>query len=435
MSVRRLSLAEMRAMQADQLSFISQLAKANGGMTHVKMMWFDMFFVNEPALMRELLIKHSNQMHRDPFTSDVFGRMLGRGVFTSEGKQWKKQRKMVQPAFHAMRIRAYADVMAEYTREMMAGWQAGEVREIDRDVTALTLRIIAKTMYNVDIRSQTAEIGRLMKEIVGVAQAQLQMSFVPPKWMPTALNRRQNRALKEVRGLLLEIIEERRASGRDEGDLLSMLLNARDEDDQPMPDEQLLDECITLFFAGHDTTAATLMWLWQLLASHPDVVARLRGELAGVVGDRSVSFADLAGLPYLEAVVKESMRLYPPAFGFGRTVQETFTIGDVTFPKGAVVMFNTFVTHRRADLYDEPERFRPGRFLDGSDPGRYAYLPFGAGPRVCLGNMFALLEARIILATMVQHHTLSLVDNSPVVLDTQVTLRPRAPMMMRVGGD
>lgn len=432
MQTKKLSFAEIQLFRDEQLAFISQLAKEYGGIVHVKMLWFDLIFVNEPDLIRELLIKQSNHLHKDQFAGAVFRRVLGNGVFSAEGKQWKKQRKMVQPAFHAQRIQEYTNVMAEYTREMVAGWRPGDTRPIDVDLTRLTLRIIAKTIYNVDIQSKTAEIGRLMREITETAEAQLKMAFVPPKWLPTKVNRRQNRALQAVRGLLLEIIEERRVSGRDEGDLLSMLLSARDEDGNPMPDEQLLDECITLFFAGHDTTAATLMWCWALLGQNPFVAQQLIAELDSVLGDDPITFEQLANLPYLEAVVKESMRLYPPAFGIARQVIEPFTIGEHTFPKGATVIFNIFVTHRRTDLYDEPEVFKPERWLDGDDPGRYAYLPFGAGPRICLGNMFSLLEARVILATILQHYSLNLTPETQIIRDTQVTLRPRAPLFMQV---
>jgi cytochrome P450 len=265
-------------------------------------------------------------------------------------------------------------------------------------------------------------------------EAQLKMNFIPPKWLPTRLNRRFNRAYQKITELLRRIIRERQAEGRDHGDLLSMLLSVRDEDGKAMPEQQLLDECLTLFVAGHETTAAALTWSWYLLAQHPDVAAQLYSEIEEVLGGEPITFAKLPSLPLLEAVVKETMRLYPPAFGFGRAVQEAFAVGDYNFPKGAIILFNSFVTHRRPDLYEEPEAFRPKRFMDkATEPDRYTYFPFGAGPRICLGNMFAMLEAQVILATMMQQVQLELAVTRPVELDTLVTLRPKEPLLMRVG--
>lgn len=431
--MKKLSFAEMQAFQNDQLAYMVKASREIGGVAHLKMLWMDVFLISEPAMIREILIHNGRNLHRDPFVSRVFKRFMGSGVFIAEGATWQRQRKLVQPAFHAMRIRDYTDIMAAYAREMVAGWQPGQQIVIDDELTRLTLRIIAKTMFDVDLQAQTEEIGRLMKEILTVGEKQLKMAVVPPKWLPTADNRRQQRALRDVKELLRGIIQERRADGNDRGDLLSMLLAARDEDGQPMSEAQLLDECVTLFVAGHETTAAALTWAWYLLAQHPDVLARLQAEVDGILGDEPVTFEKLAVMPLLEAVVKETLRLYPPAFGFGRQVMEPFTAGGTEFPKRAVIMFSTYATHRRPDLWDAPELFRPERFLDRENvPDRYTYLPFGAGARICLGNMFAMLEAQVILATMVQQVALALVSDVPVVLDTVVTLRPKDPLPMVV---
>jgi cytochrome P450 len=317
---------------------------------------------------------------------------------------------------------------------MVSNWQAGEVLALDQALTQLTLRIIAKTMYDVDIAAETAVIGHNVKEILSVMEAQLKMNFLPPKWLPTRLNRRFNTAYQNITDLLRRIIRERQAEGQDHGDLLSMLLRVRDEDGNSMPEQQLLDECLTLFVAGHETTAAALTWTWYLLAQHPEVAGQLYAQIDEVLGGEPITFAKLSSLPLLEAVVKETMRLYPPAFGFGRTVKEPFTVAGYNFPKGAIILFNSYVTHRRPDLYEEPEAFRPERFMDkATEPDRYTYYPFGAGPRICLGNMFAMLEAQVILATMMQQVSLELAVTRPVELDTLVTLRPKDALLMRVG--
>lgn len=431
--MKKLSFSDMRRFREDQPAFMLAAAQEMGGVAHVKMLWIEMFLVSEPAMIRELLIHHSHQLHRDPFVSRVFKRFMGNGVFVAEGETWRRQRKLMQPAFHATRIRDYTDTMAAYARAMVANWRPGQEVVIDQALTQLTLRIIAKTMYGVDLERETAAIGRLMQEILTVAEAQLGMAVLPPPWLPTPANLRQQRALREVKALLRAIIQRRQGEGVDHGDLLSMLLAVRDEEGRPMSEEQLLDECVTLFVAGHETTAAALTWAWYLLAQHPDVLARLQAEVDAALGGAPVTFESLAQMPLLEAVVKETLRLYPPAFGFGRTVMEPFTANGVHFHEGAVILFSTYATHRRPDLWDAPDAFRPARFLDEANaPDRYTYLPFGAGSRICLGNMFAMLEAQVILATMVQQVDLALAGDEAVEMDTVVTLRPRDPLRMRV---
>ena len=437
--MKRLSLAEMGAFQNDQLTFIQTLvnealAQGAAGVVHCKMLWQELFFVAEPAVIRELLIHHGDKMRRDPFTRRVFKRFMGNGVFVAEGESWRRQRKLVQPAFHAMRIRDYMETMTAYTREMVAAWRPGQEVVIDDELTRLTLRIIAKTMFDVDLETGTAVIGQLMKEILLVGEAQLKMIAPPPAWLPTPGNRRQQRALHAVKELLREIISQRRAGDEDRGDLLSMLLAARDEDGRPMSEEQLLDECVTLFVAGHETTAAALTWTWYLLAQHPGILAQLRQETTRALADAPLTFASLAQMPLLEAVIKETLRLYPPAFGFAREALESFTAAGQHFPRGAVIMFSVYATHRRPDLWPEPEAFKPERFLNReNEVDRYAYLPFGAGSRICLGNSFAMLEAQTILAAMVERVNLTLVESKPAVLDTVITLRPRDPLRMKVG--
>lgn len=431
--MKRLTFTEMNEMQADQLGFLQKMEREQGGVVSFKMLWFTMFCLSEPTVIREFLVKHAGDTHRDPFVTRSFKRFMGSGVFVAEGEAWRRKRKLVQPAFHATRIRSYADTMAEYTQEMVARWKDGEVKEVDTELTQLTLRIIAKTMYDVDLLEQTVTLGHLMKEILTVAEAQLNAPLVPPKWVPTPLNRRQNRALRQIEALLRGIIDARRRDGQDHGDLLSMLLNVRDEDGNPMSERELLDECITLFVAGHETTAAALTWAWLLLDQHPDVADRLYAEVDEVLGGEPVTVEALRELPLLDAVIKETLRLYPPAFSFGRQVLRPFQIGPHQFPKGAIVLISPYVTHRRSALYDAPDQFRPQRFLNAeTQPDRYAYLPFGAGPRVCLGNTFATMEAAVILATMIQHVRLDRTNNAPVERSTLITLRPRDPLAVRI---
>ena len=363
---------------------------------------------------------------------------MGNGVFIAEDEAWQRQRKLVAPAFHAMRIRAYAATMADYTREMVGRWRDGQVVALDKELTQLTLRIIAKTMFNVDLLPEAERIGRLMQDLLETGEKQLDAAYPPPNWVPTPTNRRQKAALRELHELIRTIIHQRQASGGDEGDLLSMLLLARDDEGQPMSESQVIDECVTLLAAGHETTAVALAWTWLLLGQSPAVAARLYDEVNGVLGGEPVTFERLAELPYTEAIVKETLRLYPPAFSFGRTPLEEidFTAegGRYLFRKGASLIVSTIAMHRLPEYYPDPLAFRPERWAAGEpQPPKYAYLPFGGGPRVCLGNLFAMMEAQVILATMAQHVRLSPLAESLPHWEPLITLRPKPPVEVRVG--
>lgn len=434
--MQTLTLSKLRRLTNDQLGFAQEAAREQGGVAKFKLFNFRFFIVTEPVVIRELLLKHPHHLERDPFVARVFSRFMGNGVFVAEGELWKRQRKLMQPAFHAARIQEYADVMQRYTRELVERWRDGQVVAVDDEMTFLTLRIIAKTMYGVDLEGETAALGQQMKNLLTVAEKQLKMSVLPPEWLPTPLNRRQQRAQRQIEATLQRVIAARRADPVDRGDLLSMLLSVRDEDGRPMSERQILDECITLFVAGHETTAAMLTWTFYLLTQHPDVRQRLITEIDETVGKTPIRYEQIAKMPYLDAVLKETLRLYPVAPAFGRQVTEAFTIGEHDFPKGAVLTISTFATHRRPDLYERHDQFWPERFLnEATTPDRYTYFPFGAGSRICLGNMFAMLEAAVLLTTVLQHATFERAGQGPLELDTLVTLRPEGRVLLRVWGD
>jgi cytochrome P450 len=276
-----------------------------------------------------------------------------------------------------------------------------------------------------------------MTVLLETGEAQLDSAYPPPNWVPTPVNRRQNKALGELHGVLRGIIRARQASGRDEGDLLSMLVQARDEDGRPMSEAQIVDECVTLVTAGHETTAVALMWAWLLLGQHPEAADRLYEEVDGQLAGHPLTFEKLAALPYTEMVIKETLRLFPPAFSFGRAPVEdvAFTVNgrEYVFKKGATIIISTMAMHRLPEYFPEPDAFRPERWTASEpQPPKYAYLPFGAGPRVCLGNMFAMMEAQVILATMVQQVRLSPEPGVKMEWDPLITLRPSGPVRMRV---
>ncbi len=433
----RLSWGDTRRLNKDRVGWMIRAAREQGGVARFKFWNYDIFFIADPDVIRELIVRRPDALHRDPFTTNVLRRIMGNGVFIAEDEAWQRQRKLVAPAFHAMRVRTYAATMAEYTRQEVERWREGEVRHLDKDLTQLTLRIIAKTMFDVDLAADTERLGRLMAVLLETGEAQLDSAYPPPNWAPTRVNRRQNAALRELHELLRGIIRERQATGRDEGDLLSMLVQARDEAGRPMSEAQMIDEGVTLVTAGHETTAVALMWAWLLLGNHPEVAARLYREVDEVLAGQPVTFEKLAELPYTEMVIKETLRLFPPAFSFGRTptADIEFEVGGVAhrFKKGATLIISTIAMHRLPEYFPEPERFWPERWAAGEpQPPKYAYLPFGAGPRICLGNLFAMMEAQVILATMVQHVRLAPEPGTRVEWDPLITLRPSGPVRMWV---
>jgi cytochrome P450 len=317
--------------------------------------------------------------------------------------------------------------MVAYTERMLAGWHSGETRDLHADMMRLTLEIVAKTLFDADVAGQAREVGDALEEGMQTFVRRWKSIYPLPEWIPTPNNLRIKRVARRLDTILYRIIQERRASGEDRGDLLSMLLHAQDEDDGGrMTDKQLRDEAMTLFLAGHETTANALSWALYLLTSHPEVEARLAAELRDVLGGRSPTVADLPRLRYTEMVVTEAMRLYPPVYAFGREAVQACTLGGYHVPAGMTIVMSQWVMHRDGRYFDNPEKFLPERWADGLAKRlpKFAYFPFGGGPRLCIGNGFAMMEAVLILATVAQQFRITLVPDHPVVPRTTVTLRP-----------
>ncbi|HKE34047.1 MAG TPA: cytochrome P450 [Candidatus Acidoferrum sp.] len=414
----------LRALNQSPLEMFTELA-CYGDIVGIRVVNFRNIFVNHPDLIEEVLVGHPRRYFK--------GRVLranrhvfGDGLLTSEGDFWLRQRRLVQPAFHRARIAAYAETMVEDAQRLMENWRAGEERDMHQEMMNLTLQIVAKTLFNADVTRNAQEVGKSLELLLELG-ADFRRTLFVPHWVPTPTNLRIKREIAFIENILYRIINERRASGRDAGDLLSMLLHVQDEDGSRMTDKQLRDETITLFLAGHETTAASLSWTWWLLAQNPAAEAKLHAELDEVLGGRAPSMDDLGRLPYTANVITESMRLYPPAWGLARIAVEDHELGGYTVRKGMGVAMAQWVVHRDTRWYDAPEEFRPERWegdLAKRIP-RFAYFPFGGGPRQCIGNSFALMEATLILATVAQKFRLRLVADHPVVPLASITLRPR----------
>lgn len=395
------------------------------------------YVINDADLNHEVLLESTAAYKKAELTRTVLNPILGNGLFTSEGDFWKRQRKLVQPSFHAKRIGEYAAIMARYASDLADEW-AGLVnspRPIDLDMQRLTMRIIAKTLFDADINKDASGVGEAVRESLALVEESFKQIFVLPEWMPTPHNCRLKAAVTRLDKLIQGFIDARRASGEDKGDFLSLLLSARDADDNSqMTDKQVRDEAMTLFGAGHETTAVTMTWTWYLLSQNPQVEAKLHDELDRVLAGRLPTLADLPNLPYTEMVIKESMRLYPAAWGVTRSTAQDVTLGGFTIPKERVLFVNVIGMHYDPQYFADPQKFIPERFSpeNEKDIPKHAYIPFGGGPRVCIGNSFAMLEARILLATLAQRFKIALMPGFEVVPDRQFTLKPKYGMQMIV---
>jgi cytochrome P450 len=415
----------LRPLNANPLDYFPKLAREYGDIAGMRILNFRTIFINHPETIEEVLVTHARKYLK--------GRVLranrhvfGEGLLTSEGDFWLRQRRLAQPAFHRERIASYAASMVDYTQRLLRGWRDGEERDAHQEMMRLTLQIVGKTLFDADVESEAQEVGKSLERLLEIG-ANFRRTIFVPHWIPTPTNLRVKREIAQIERILYRVIEDRRASGRDAGDLLSMLLHAQDEDGSQMTGRQLRDETLTLFLAGHETTACALSWTWWLLAQNPRVEAKLHAELDTVLGDRAPSLDALPSLSYTGHVVTESLRLYPPAWGMARIVTEDHELAGYPMTKGMGVAMAQWVVHRDPRWYDVPEEFRPERWEGDllKRLPRFAYFPFGGGPRQCIGNTFALMEATLILAAIAQKFRLRLVANHPVVPLPSITLRPR----------
>lgn len=421
--LKRWSLAPLN--NGDPLNYFTGLARKYGDIAGLRIFNFRLYLINHPDYIEDVLVNHPRKFIKGRVLQ-ANRRVFGKGLLTSEGDFWLRQRRLAQPAFHRARIAGYASTMVEYTERLLHEWQDGEERDIHKEMMRLTMQIVGKTLFDGDVERDAQEVGKSLELLLELG-ANFRRTLLVPHWLPTPTNIRQERAIRQIEKVLYRIIAEKRASGRDAGDLLSMLLAAQDEDGSRMTDQQLRDETITLFLAGHETTANTLSWTWWLLAQNPAVEARLHAELSEVLAGNAPSLDDLPKLVYTNHVITESLRLYPPAWGTARTAIEDHEIAGYPVPKGSGVSFAQWTVHRDPRWYDAPEEFRPERW-EGDLLKRipkFAYFPFGGGPRQCIGNSFALMEAALILATVAQRFRFRLVEGHPVVPLASITLRPR----------
>ena len=367
--------------------------------------------------------------------------LIGQGLFTSEGDFWRRQRRLAQPAFHRERIAGFVRIMTDGTAKLIERWQpqqqSGDPIDVADEMMRVTLGIVGQALFSQDLAGDATDVGRAM--YVALEHVTHRAThFVPlPLAIPTARNLRFLKARRVLDALVYRVISERRRAGMRAAavDLLDMFLQARDADTgEGMSDQQLRDEVMTFVLAGHETTAVTLAWAWYLLSQHSTVEDRLRAEVRDVLGTRTPTMDDVPRLPYARAVIEETMRLYPAVSMISRQSYGEDEIGGYHIPANTVIMMSPYVTHRNPTWWERPDEFDPERFMPGRENGRprFAYFPFSGGPRLCIGNEFALTEAQLILAMVLQRYRLQLVPGHPVEPEVRLTLRPRYGIKMTV---
>jgi len=419
-------------MQQNPLDYFTAMAREYGDVSGMRIGKFRSLFINHPDLIEDVLVNNSRKYHKGRILQ-ANKYLFGEGLLTSEGDFWLRQRRLAQPAFHRARVSAYAATMAEYTEQLIATWRNGEERDIHEEMMQLALRIVGKTLFDADVTRDAKEVGETLDILLHIA-ANFGRTILVPLWVPTPRNIRAKLGIKRLEKVIYRIIADRRASGRDTGDLLSILLQAQDQDGTHMNDRQLRDETITLFLAGHETTANTLSWTWWLLAQNPAAEKRLHEELDGVLGGRAPTVDDLPKLTYLSQVLTESLRLYPTAWGMARLAAEEHEIAGYPVRPGYGVAFAQWVIHRDVRWFDAPLEFRPERWEHdlAKQLPRFAYFPFGGGPRQCIGNTFALMEASVVLATVGQRFRFALAPDHKVTPLASITLRPKNGIQVRL---
>ena len=392
---------------------------------------------SHPLLAEEVLLTQSERFGKvyERQRPTGLALVLGNGLVTSSGEVWKRHRRIIQPVFHRSRMAAMADRMVQVGEQRLAGWATHGERPIDiaAEMMQLTLEVISQTMFHTSVAQHMDEISHSLRVSLKYAFDSFHNPLHLPAWVPTARNREFVRALRFMDRLIYDLITARRRSGAQYDDLLNLLLQARDEESgMGLSDQELRDEALTIFAAGHETTANALAWTWYLLAIHPEVRTRFHAEVDRILQGRTPTADDLPHLPYTRAIFDESLRLYPPVPAVQRKALTQTTLGGITLPANAIVLVGLYNLHRHPSFWSEPERFLPERWLDGERmPARCAYLPFGVGPRACVGTHFATVEGPLLLALIGQRYNLQLAQEG-VEAEVMVTLRPKNGLLMRL---
>ena len=421
--------------RSDSLNFLLEVSQTYGDLVHMRFGPRHVYLVNSPDLVREVLVEQADKFYKTPLFKNNARHIIGEGLLTSEDELHKRQRRLMQPTFHHQRIAGFANSMVESTQHMLDGWHDGVQLDIHHEMMRLTLEIVSQSLFGANVSHDADLVGEAITGGLRYVNARTTRPFAIPYRIPTPENLAERKRAKTLHRVVKRFIDERRASGEDRGDLLSMILLSMDEQGS-MSDQQALDEVMTLFIAGHETTANALSWTFYLLAQYPEVEAKLCAEVDRALNGRAPTMDDLSRIPYTDQVIKESMRLFPPAWIVPREANQLVMLGGYPVAKNSILLSSPYTMQHSPRYFTEPDRFVPERFTEDFEKTlpKYAYFPFGGGPRVCIGNGFAMMEARLLLATIVQQYQLALVPDQTVVPEPVITLRPRDGIQMRLIG-
>lgn len=419
----------------DRLALFRRMARA-GDVCGIHFGPFPGVLFNKPEHIQSILVKHAYTFDKGPAVHRILRPSIGDGIVSSEGDFHRRQRKLMAPAFHARQVANYAEIIGYYGEQIQQTWDDGSVIDLNQHMSNLTMSVIGKALFGADVFTKTGELGAAMIMLFDFVSHNLSAPIQFPYSWPLPRHLRMRKAVGTLRTYMRRFIDEWRCDPRERNDFLSLLLQARDENGQPMSDDQVMTECVTLFGAGYETTAAALNWTWYLLCQHPEAYHKVQQEIDNALQGRTPTYADLEHLPYCLQVFKEALRLYPPAYATCRRALQDIEIDGYHIPKGWAVLLVPYALHRREDYFPHPETFNPERFTPEREKllPRYAYMPFGAGPRICLGLHFAMLEGHLLLATIAQRTRFSLVPGQTIKPDLadHLVLRPASMLYARV---
>jgi cytochrome P450 len=427
---------QLLAFSRDPLEFLTNMARRYGDVARFTTGRQDYFLLNHPDYIRDVLVTHNADFMKGRGLQRA-KRLLGEGLLTSEPPLHRRQRRLAQPAFHRQRIASYASMMVDYTLRMEGErWHDGQELDIAQEMMHLTLSIVGKTLFDTDTEREAEEVREaLTATMESFTRFMLPFAELLDR-LPLPATRRFQQARARLDAIIYRMINERRQSLEDKGDLLSMLIMAQDEEEDGagMSDEQLRDEAMTIFLAGHETTANALTWTWYLLSQHPEVEAKLHAEVDRLLAGRPPGAEDLPALPFTEMVLAEAMRLYPPAWLLGRRALKDYEVGGFHIPAGSIVIMSQYVMHRDERYFPEPARFDPERWTTEAKEARpqFSYFPFGGGPRRCIGEGFAWMEGVLVIAALARRWRMRLVPGHPVETQPMVTLRAKHGMRMTI---
>ncbi len=436
---RFIPTADLIALRDSPLDAMVKIARTYGDIFQYPVGFWKVYFLNHPDYIRHVLQENNKRYSKDTFQYNLLGSVAGRGLLTNDGDSWLHQRRLAQPAFHRERLGTLSNDMVSVAQRMSERWDAitqrGEPLDVDAEMMTLTLNVVGQSLFGINFEQNADALVSAVVTTLDHVIYRAMNPFALPNAIPTARNRRFRSARRRLDDAIFAIIAHRRAHPADRSDLLEMLMSAQDEETGArMTDAQLRDEIITLIIAGHETVASALTWTWYFLAKYPHVLRRLQAELDDVLGGRVPTMADLPRLAYTRMVFEETLRVYPPAWIITRRALHEDVIGGYTVPANALVVISPYVTHRHPDFWEHPEGFDPDRFTADQQEHRprFAYFPFGGGPRLCIGNQYSYMEAQLVLATLAQRFTLSLLPGNPVSVQPLVTLRPKQGIHMQI---